>query len=335
MKRRGVKIFILACIAVPIMLFMAQVDFVIVLQELRKIGAKFIVILLITFVAYMLGTIGWWVCLGTERSRISVWQLFGVRQVGETVGLYNPSSVVGGDMLKNELLKPYFISHSIASESVVISRITAVLSQLLLFILSLCWVAVTRSIQLETFWSYGLLMLIAVLFSIKILFFYLLCQKRARVTKTKLCSRSLWQRFCAGVRHLSAGAQDFFRQHTSLFWWSYFFFFLHWLAGSMEFYFILRFLDYDIQLIQGVLLDMGVIMIKSAGAFIPGQFGIEELGNKIVLASVGIQAGAIWVTVSILRRARQLCWILVGMACYICVRKSNRVKVFRHGNPVR
>lgn len=335
MKKNGLKILILACIVVPIVIFTIQVDFAVVFQELRKIGSKFMIILLVTFVAYLLGTLGWWICLGSERRRVSLWQLFGIRQIGETVGLYNPSSVVGGDMLKSELLKPYLILNDKASESVVVSRVTAVLSQLLLFILSLCWLLIAVGRQLPKIWLYGSFILIAVLLLGKILFLYLLYQKRLAAVRKPSSSLNLWQRFRQIIRNLAFQTQHFFQHHTTIFWWSYFFFFLHWLVGSMEFYFILRFLDYDIRLMQGALLDMGVIMIKSIGAFIPGQFGIEELGNKLVLASIGIQASAIWVTVSILRRARQLCWILVGMVCYIFIRKADALNVFKHGNPVR
>ncbi len=334
MNKKGLKVLILICIVVPIVVFILQVDFIAVFQELQKIGGKFVIILVVTFLAYLLGTIGWWVCLGSQRNHLSLWQLFGIRQIGETVGLYNPSSVIGGDILKREMLKSYRISDNNAAESVVISRVTAVLSQLLLFILALCWLLATVGNQLQIFWLYGILILTILLLSLKILFFYLLSQNRIEQVSRNV-PLNLWKRLKGVVSNLVAQTQCFFRHKSSLFWWSYFFFCLHWLVGSMEFYFILRFLGYDVQLIQGVLLDMGVIMIKSIGAFIPGQIGIEELGNKVVLAGIGISAATVWVTVSILRRARQLCWILIGAICYMLVRKTDTLKVFKHGNPVR
>ncbi|NGM63925.1 lysylphosphatidylglycerol synthase transmembrane domain-containing protein [Sphingobacterium sp. SGR-19] len=334
MNKRVLKILILVCIVVPIAVFIVQIDFTAVFQELREIGGKFITILLVTFLAYLLGTIGWWLCLGSQRKNVSLWQLFGIRQVGETVGFYNPSSVIGGDMLKSEMLKSYAVSEDRAVESVVISRITAVLSQLLLFILGLCWLLVTRSNQLNIIWLHGILTVTLLLVSLKILFFYLLNQNRtAKINKDNRLN--LWSRLKGIVSNLIAQTQYFFQHRQSLFWWSYFFFFLHWLVGSLEFYFILRFLGYNVSLMQGVLADMGVIVIKSVAAFVPGQIGIEELGNKVVLASLGIQAVTAWVTVSILRRARQLCWILIGAFCYVFTRKTDIFKVFRHGNPVR
>lgn len=334
MNKRRLKILILVCIVAPIFIFIVQIDFVAVLQELRKIGGRFIIIMLVTFLAYLLGTIGWWVCLGSQRNHLSLWHIFGIRQVGETVGLYNPSSVIGGDMLKSEMLKSYMVSDDQAVESVVISRVTAVLSQLSLFILALCWLLVTVINQLDIFWLYGILIVTLLLLSLKVLFFYLLNQNRiAKINRD--VRLNLWSRLQGIVSNLIAQTQYFFQHKQSLFWWSYFFFFLHWLVGSMEFYFILRFLGYDIQLMQGVLLDMGVILIKSIGAFVPGQIGVEEVGNKVVLAGIGIHAATVWVTVSILRRTRQLCWILIGAICYMLIRKADTLRVFKHGSAVR
>jgi len=183
MYRKGFRILILASIVVPIAIFVLQVDFALVWEGLRRIGSGFFVILLVTFVAYTLGTMGWWICLGSERSSISLWQLFGIRQVGETVALYNPSSVVGGDMLKNELLKSYSIPNDRALESVVASRVTALLSQQLLLAVSLCWLA-TITTSLHDFARYGIALLIGLLLLFKIFFFICLIESVIRCCRT-------------------------------------------------------------------------------------------------------------------------------------------------------
>ena len=100
---------------------------------------------------------------------------------------------------------------------------------------------------------------------------------------------------------------------------------LHWIVGSLEFYFILLFLGVKTTVAKALLVDMGVIVFKSAGAFIPGQIGIEEYGNKVMLGIIGIAGGTIWITVSILRRARQLAWILLSLLVYF---------IQFHGRPV-
>jgi hypothetical protein len=76
-------------------------------------------------------------------------------------------------------------------------------------------------------------------------------------------------------------------------------------------------------MLQALTVDMGVVLFKSAGAFIPGQLGIEEYGNKIMLLVIGVPGAGIWITASILRRARQLFWILFGVVLYFVFFKKN------------
>lgn len=72
---------------------------------------------------------------------------------------------------------------------------------------------------------------------------------------------------------------------------------------------------------------MGIVLFKTAGVFIPGQIGIEEIGNKIMLGLIGIPDTDIWVTVSILRRSRQLFWIAFGLAAYLIIYKKEKVTI--------
>lgn len=91
---------------------------------------------------------------------------------------------------------------------------------------------------------------------------------------------------------------------------------LHWIFGALEFYFILKFLNIDITIVQALVIDLGVVFFKTAGAFIPGQIGFEEYGNKIMLSIVGVNSDEVWITASILRRARQIVWIGVAAVFY-------------------
>ena len=78
---------------------------------------------------------------------------------------------------------------------------------------------------------------------------------------------------------------------------------------------------------------MGVIIFKSAGAFVPGQLGVEELGNKMMLQIIGIATGSVWISTSILRRARQLFWITVGFILYLLIKKDHKQRsTVQNGN---
>ena len=334
MNRKRWKILIFIFVLCPIVLFILRIDYHAVLNELQQFGFRFIMLVFITFVAYLLGTIGWWLCLGEQRKRISLKRIFCLRQVCETVALYNPSSVVGGDLLKVNMLTPYHIKPNIAAESVIVSRLTAILSQLSLSIIALCWIAVSMQDILSSHWSSIIHLTILLLCLVVFALFYFLNQRY--LSKRELnTQKNRWKRLQIKIFNGIVQTQYFFKHKNKLFWLSYFFFTIHWIVGSMELYCILYFLGYDIQMMQAILLDMGIILMKSMGAVVPGQIGIEELGNKLALAAIGIHTTTIWATVSILRRIRQLFWIIVGGLCYFFIRKANKIRIYRYGNPVR
>ena len=94
---------------------------------------------------------------------------------------------------------------------------------------------------------------------------------------------------------------------------------VHWLLGAFEIYFILTVLLIPILPVDALIMDMGVVGIKSLAGFIPGQFGVEELSNKLLLELIGINVVGIWLTVSIVRRAKQLFWIAASFLSYFAI----------------
>ena len=96
------------------------------------------------------------------------------------------------------------------------------------------------------------------------------------------------------------------------------------MVGSLEFYFILILLGIKTTVFSTLLVDMGVVVIKSIGAFVPGQIGIEEYGNKIMLTMIGVTGATVWVTASILRRSRQLFWMVTSAVMYFVIFKRKQ-----------
>ena len=79
--------------------------------------------------------------------------------------------------------------------------------------------------------------------------------------------------------------------------------------------------------LDALLVDQGVLVLKSSGAFIPGQLGVEEVANKIMLSIVGIKATGLWVDSSIVRRSRQLFWIIVSAMLYMVINQVNKSRL--------
>ncbi len=299
-------------------LFLYATDFREVFATLREIGWKAGWILLSTWAAYVLGSLGWKYCLGSYAPQVSLTRLFVYRHIGETLALFNPTSIIAGDWLKAEVLKKHRIPHEEAVNSVLLSRILMVVSQMALLILALVWLVFSTNVVLfPNFkgWMSGLLVLLTVLL-LAIIFIILKTPKETGGSKEN--------KLVSGIRKYKNALNTYIKtypRHSAL---AFLFLALHWVTGSLEMYFILNILNYDVSILHGLLMDMGVILVKSVGAFIPGQLGIEELGNKLVIMVAGISSASLWVSVSILRRSRQLFWSAVGGILYL----FNRNKLF-------
>ncbi|WP_118194435.1 lysylphosphatidylglycerol synthase transmembrane domain-containing protein [Albibacterium indicum] len=289
--KKWLTIIITIGILVSLYFFLQATDMNQVMKSVSHVGYRFVVLILVTGIAYLLGTLSWQYCLGDKHRAVSLGRLYLIRHVGETFTLFNPASVVGGDSLKAVMLSKYGIDSKRAAASVLLSRLMMMASQLTLFLSS--FVAMMIQLPMLKVFDANL-------------------QTSAISPFLAAKSKSLRVKVMNFVREVP----PLIRENRKFMWLSVLFAVLHWIFGALEFYFILKFLNIDITIVQALVIDLGVVFFKTAGAFVPGQIGFEEYGNKIMLSIVGVSSAEVWVTASILRRARQLVWIGLGVAFY-------------------
>lgn len=102
--KTGIALLVLLFFA----LFVYHTDKEQTLSALKKIGPRFGWFMASTCLAYMLATVGWLYCFDAH-TRIPLFRLFMIRHVGETVAVFNPTSVIGGETFNVLLLEPYRI----------------------------------------------------------------------------------------------------------------------------------------------------------------------------------------------------------------------------------
>lgn len=297
--KKSLTILLTVCILVSLFFFLEATDLKVVISLIQKTGYKFFLLLLITFIAYLFGTISWQFSLGEYFRSVSTGRLFLIRHVGETAGMLNPASIIGGDTLKAIMLSKYNIPERKIVWSMLFSRGIMIISQMLLLGLTV------------------LLVMFPILSSSPDKLYN---GKQSGLHPLLLVSwKAIRIKFAGVIEELPL----MLRENRRMLMYACFFALLHWVFGGLEFYFILKFLGLKVSIVQALLVDLGVVLFKAAGAFIPGQLGIEEYGNKIMLLAIGLPAEEVWVTASILRRARQLFWIAFGVAVYfILLRKQ-------------
>ena len=299
--KQTLTIILTICILVSLAFFLQATDLKVVVNLVGTIGNKFFLLLLITFIAYLFGTISWQYALGTYSNAVSTSRLFLIRHLGETVGMFNPASVIGGDAIKAVMLRKYDIPANKIASSLLLSRAIMVVTQIVLCgATALMLVIQNPSFNLDTFHT------------IKKSGLYLSLLTKWKIFRGKL----------SGVLN---ELPSIVRENKRMLRYACLFAALHWVVGGLEFYFILKFLGLKVSILQALIVDLGVVLFKAAGAVIPGQLGVEEYGNKIMLMAIGLPSEEVWVTASILRRGRQLFWIAFGIGVYLIL--------FRRQNP--
>ncbi len=299
--KRSLIIALTICIVVSLVFFLRATDLNRVISLIEETGYKFCLLLLVTFLAYLFGTISWQFALGEYYNSVSTTKLFLVRHIGETVGMFNPASVIGGDALKAVMLRDYQIPERKVMWSILFSRAIMVLSQLMLSAATALALLLQHPSLAMQEWNHH--------------------KGSALYPMLVLRWKSFRLKCSSALRELPA----ILRENKRMLLFSFFFALLHWFVGGLEFYLILKFLGVKVSILKALMVDLGVVLFKAAGAVIPGQLGIEEYGNKIMLLAIGVPGEEVWVAASILRRARQLFWIAFGIGVYFLIFKKRKV----------
>lgn len=299
--KKALVIILTTCIVVSLVFFLRATDLKMVVSLIKETGFKFCLLLFTTFVAYLFGTISWQFAFGEHYKCISTGKLFLIRHLGETAGMFNPASVIGGDALKAVMLRTYPIPEKKILWSILFSRVILVLSQL--FLAAATALALIMQHPLLAWYQFT---------NEKRSALYPLLLIRWKILQTK---------FSSAIQELPA----MLKENKRMLVFSFFFALLHWVFGGLEFYFILKFLGLKVSVLKALMVDLGVVLFKAAGAVIPGQLGVEEYGNKIMLMAIGVPGEEVWVAASILRRARQLFWVVFGIAIYFLMFKKRRI----------
>lgn len=319
-----IRILLVLVILVSLFFFIRATDLQQVVLSMQQVGYKFVILILVTFIAALLATIGWRYCMGEPGKNLPLWELFLVRVVGEAVALVNPTSIVVGEAVKVFLLREKEIERKTVVASMLISRAVMASTQLLLFLLMGIFLLWKGGFSWQ-FPQFSPLFYLVLPGSIGLVLFLMRSPWLRNTLRPTRFGTALAQRTAVlrqKVREVRLELVLFYTTSQRNLALAALFFTVHWIFGGMEFYFILLFLGVKATIMQAILVDMGVVFFKAMGAFVPGQIGIEEYGNKVMLAMIGVPGTEIWVAASILRRARQLFWIGFGLLIYFRMNKK-------------
>jgi len=305
-------------------LFIQHINFVEVQNNLYQIGWQFGLVFVITGLAYAMAAIAWLLCFKEVPSQLSASKLFIYRQIGETLSTINPANIVVGESAKVYMLKQEGVAYEEGVASILLSRILIFLSLISLFLL-----LPIVLYQLEWTSDFSAMGFVSIaLFSLLILtIFHAMVHPKLWLYQSINSFHKKWQLdfikpILPKLKSINELLHQYYKEHQSKLLAAFLLSVLHWLMGAVEIFALLYFLDIKITLLGAILVEVGATCIKSIGAFIPGQVGVEEYGNKLMLNLVDINTGSIWVAVSILRRTRQVIWLLIGGLLFLVIYKK-------------
>lgn len=315
------KYALLVLALVFLILFLCEIEPGLIRDQLNRVGFGIIPILFISFLAYILSAAAWLICFENRIALSSIKRLFlffRIRHIGESLASFNPTGVLGGDAFKYALLRSHDLDKKKAIMSLSLVRALTLISFIFLGVLCLFFVLSVSDTQFIGLWyCIGFVLVCAfLLFLVKLTF-------SSKLLVFKLIS-SILSVFGIRKSHPINQAVLNFNQSTALIrelrksvlWASFALLMLHWLFGALEFMVILYYLGIYISGTEAFVLEIGTSFIRSMMGFIPGQIGVEEYSNKLFLQLIGISTAGIWISMSIIRRIRQIFWISVGIVLY-------------------
>ena len=315
------KYFFLILSFVFLILFLREMDIKLFISQFNQIGIGFIPIILSSLIAYLFASIAWQLCYSNSYE-ILTWKklrdFFLIRQMGESLATFNPTGVIAGDALKYYMMRKQNCEKKITVLSLSLIRILTLISFaiLVLFTVTLM-VFISEQLSSPLFSVLVAFLLLAMMIALGYLFFskrlimysiFIKLIGEPRSKKMFKLSRKIkaFNIACARVQKIKG----------SIVLSAFFLLLLHYILGAVEFMIILHYLGYSISMNDAVILEIGTSFVRSIMSFIPGQIGVDEYSNKLFLELIGVNDKGVWITVSIVRRMRQIFWIVIAIIAF-------------------
>lgn len=309
-----------------IYVLISKIDLNSLLMQMSSVGFYFAAVIFVTFTSQFMISIAWRLSFLKPLPWKNILSLFNIRLIGESLAQINPTSVIAGDTLKGIILKDQLgVSYHDGAVSILFSRIMIILSGGILFTFGV--------IIMFQHLSYGNLRTItavicSIIVLISVLFVRGLKTRRGVFSSIAAAMRRVLGRFQSVQRaadnllEIDADLIEFYDEKKLSFYIVFFLSLFHRIVGSLEYFVIFYALGIDVSILSCILFDLASMVFRASGFFIPGQLGLEEFGNKIMFSLVHIPGAETWVTVSLVRRGRQIFWILMGFIVYLFLSRS-------------
>jgi len=261
-------------------------------------------------VPVFLDALAWWV-LFPKSDRLSLWQLFWMRWIGESVSTLVPSAAVGGDIVRARLAAINGARLPVAAGTVLVDLTLGVFTQAAFTVLGvvlLVDVTGQRNFVRPTLVGtlVGIVGVAGFYFVQRLGMFRFLANIIAR-----LANSPEWQSLVQSGETLDRTIRTLYARRRAVVMccvWTI----ISLVAGSGEIWIALHALDLHATFVNALILQSMVLTFRSAAFAVPGGLGVQEGGYLFVGNLLGIPGDAAF-ALSLIARVRELALGIPGL----------------------
>ena len=298
-------------------LILHETDLQEVWHHVRQVGWGAVLILTVYAAAFLFDVAAWRQTFA-GRQFTAIWgglfQLWKVRMVGESFNQITPLATMGGEPIKALLLKNHYgVGYREGIASIVLVKTCFLIAMTAFLGIGVLFAFDSERLSATYNW-FAALGLFLFAFGIGLIFVIQRSRFSTRAAN-RLFAKRLHGRLASAlirIAELEDQLVSFYTRDKRHFAATVSLCFGNWMLGTLELYVTLWVLGHPVTFEEAWVIEAVAQLVRSITFFIPASIGAQE-GGIVVICAVMTGSPTLGLAVSVLRRARELIWIIGGL----------------------
>ncbi len=286
-----------------------------ILNSIRLVGAGFLILIFVSGARQVLRVVAWKKCIEVEqRGRVGLLELFNVRMAGEAIRYVSFTGPLLGEPSKAALIRKRLpMVHGLSS--LIVENLTYTFAAILITVsgMALLLVKFTLSGGVKAAGVVIALFMVAAAVAIQ----RLIARRSFALVGLmgwlgKVTGKEWFRAKSESVRAVEENIYDFYNQRGSTFFAVLALELGAHLTNIFEVFLILRFINVKASFAVAFIIEAAMKFVNFTFFFVPGQVGVFEGGNALLLKALGLGVTA-GVTLALVEKIRTLVWTAYGL----------------------
>ena len=239
--------------------FVSSIDFNTLKDYLYETPGMIIGVIFFSLLSYVSTTFAWMLCMGKEVKKTHFYEVFMLKNVGDMLAAFNPTSILAGDGVKIVYLKKKGISGEHGLSSLLLLRALTIISAIILMVFALLYLTVGQLNNQNVLYIVLLaLILIVIIYLIarfflhpKMFFGNFMDKLRIKTNWSILTDKVIES--CYDINNI---LREYFIDNKGKFLFAFLLSAFQWIFGAMEFYIILNMLNVHMTPLDAIAVEM-------------------------------------------------------------------------------